>query len=475
MRRGEITAVELLALHLERIERYNPALNAIVVLDREAAGDAAREADDLRVQGIERPLLGLPVTIKDAIDVDGLPTTCGLTRRRDELPDADAPVVARLREAGAVIMGKTNLPPYASDWQTDNELFGRSNNPWNLDRTPGGSTGGGAAAVAAGLSPLEIGSDIGGSIRVPASFCGIYGHRPSDSLLPSSGHFPGSGLPASPAILNVLGPLARHPADLDLALAVLAGPDAGEDIAWRLDLPQPRHTDLRHFRVAVMPPVHWLPVSDDVAAALEALAGVLSGAGAHVAPALPDALGDLRQTHGLYAELVSAIFSFGAGQRQDSRHRQAQTLLASGDEFDGASARGLTISAHDFLTLLRRRESLRASYREFFRRWDIFLAPITLAPAFPHDSRPEEERTVEIAGKTIPYNRHLVYPGLATLTGQPATAFPAGRTGEMLPVGLQAIGPYLEDRTPIQFAQLVAEEIGGYDVPPGYDSALVHH
>lgn len=469
LRGQEISAVELLDLHLRRIAMHNPALNAIVALDLEGAQRTARECDDLRVLGNELPLLGLPITVKDAIDVAGLPTTSGLRRRRDVRPAADARAVARLRNAGAVIMGKTNVPPYVADWQTDNPLFGRTKNPWDLDRTPGGSTGGGAAAVASGLSPLELGSDIGGSIRLPAAFCGVYGHRPSDSALPVSGHFPGAPLPSQPAVLNVLGPLTRSAADLDLALGVMAGPDVGDDVAWRLEFPPPRHERLQEFRVAVMPGLEWLPVSDSVAAALEAVSAALQQAGARVAEAWPDVLDDSHRYHAQYETLLSSVFSFLLGQDEDARREEAARLRRAGDTLDAARADGLTASAHEFLGSLRRREEVRASYRAFFREWDILLAPITLTEAFPHDSRPEAERTIAVGGKEVPYMRQLVYPGLATLSGQPATAFPADKTASGLPVGLQAIGPYLEDRTPIRFCQLVAERLGGYVVPPGYE------
>ncbi len=218
LNKRQLSAVELLDLHLHRIERYNPALNAIVTFDFEHARQSAIAADKARAQGVHCALLGLPVTIKDTIDVAGLPGTAGVERYRDRRPEHDAPLVARVREAGAVIIGKTNVPPYAGDWQSANPVFGRTNNPWDLSRSPGGSTGGGAAAVAAGLTPLEFGSDIGGSIRIPAAFCGVFGHKPSETAVPRNGHFPGSPLPNSATVLSVLGPLARDTRDLELAL-----------------------------------------------------------------------------------------------------------------------------------------------------------------------------------------------------------------------------------------------------------------
>src|SRR5581483_2431163 len=222
---------------------------------------------------------------------------------------SDSLLVRRLREAGAIIIGKTNIPPMLADWQADNPLFGRTNNPWALDRTPGGSTGGGGAALAAGLTPLEFGSDIGGSIRYPASWCGVYGHRPSVGVVPQSGHFPGSALPNPAITLPVLGPLARTAEDLELALDVVAGPDVGDEVAWRLELPPARRTRLADLRVAVLPRPDWLPIDPEIAAGIETLASRLSHIGARVGEAQPDGFGDLREHHALYWTMLSAVFA----------------------------------------------------------------------------------------------------------------------------------------------------------------------
>ena len=264
LNKRQVSAIELLEMHLRRIERYNPALNAIVTFDIEHAKKNAIAADEARIKGKHGALLGLPITIKDTIDVEGLPGTAGVEQYKDRRPEHDAPLVARVRAAGAVIMGKTNIPPYAGDWQSANPVFGRTNNPWDLSRTPGGSTGGGAAALAAGLTPLEFGSDIGGSIRIPAAFCGVFGHKPSDTAVPRSGHFPGSPLPNTATALSALGPLARDAHDLELALDVIAGPAIGEDTSWHLQLPPARHERLSDFRVALLPPLLWLPVDAEI-------------------------------------------------------------------------------------------------------------------------------------------------------------------------------------------------------------------
>jgi len=461
---GKISAAELLGLHHAQINRYNGALNAIVWRDDDGARQAARAADQARAQGRLPPLLGLPLTIKDCIHVRDMPTTSGVLERADAMAGQDAPAVARLRAAGTVIMGKTNVPPYAGDWQSENPVYGRSNNPWDLERTPGGSTGGGAAAVAAGLSPLELGSDIGGSIRVPSVFCGIYGHKPSETAVRSVGHLPGSTLPNPARAMAVQGPLARSAKDLELALDVIAGPQAGEDVAWRLELPPARHERLAGYRVAVLPPVPWLPVDAEILGALDRLAKALGRAGAKVEETQPAVFGDLRNYYRTYRRLLSVLANLGRSAAD--RGHDAAGIRADSDAFDDlAWADGLEASASDYVTWFAHRERYRGALRAFFQEWDVLIAPAALTPAFPHMPQPMSERWLEVDGQQVPYGRQAVYPGLASLSGHPATAFPVGLTAGGLPIGLQAIGPYLEDRTPIRFAGLVAEAIGGYQPP----------
>lgn len=467
LRERRLSAVELLDLHLRRIERFNPTLNAIVIPDYDNARKVAEAADAARARGEDSPLLGLPLTIKDCIDVAGLLGTAGVEQFAGRIPESDSRLTARVRKVGAVIMGKTNVPPNAGDWQSVNPIFGRTNNPWDLSRTPGGSTGGGAAALAAGLTPLEFGSDIGGSIRIPSAFCGLYGHKPSETALARSGHFPGSPLPNPGAIMSVQGPLARSAGDLELAFDVTAGPDVGEDIAWRLEVPHARHERLSDFRVAVLPAIGWLPVDAEILEAQERLTSALSKAGTTVKEAQPEAFGDLRRHHQLYSTILTLITSAG-GTAEERRHR-AEGMRATGDEFDTAMAQGLEASAVDFMALLREREQFRQSYRQFFSDWDVLIAPITIVPAFPHTDAPWPKRTVEVNGNPVAYGLQTVYPAIATLCGQPATAFPMSLTRSGLPIGLQAIGPYLEDHTSMRFAALVERELGGFRRPPGYE------
>ena len=467
LNKRQVSAVELLDLHLHRIERYNPTLNAIVTFDIEHAKKTAIAADEARTQGKQGALLGLPITIKDTIDVEGLPGTAGVEQYKDRRPEYDAPLVARVRAAGAVIMGKTNVPPYAGDWQSDNRVFGRTNNPWDLSRSPGGSTGGGAAALAAGLTPLEFGSDIGGSIRIPAAFCGVFGHKPSDTAVPRSGHFPGSPLPNTATALSALGPLARDAHDLELALDVIAGPAIGEDTSWHLQLPAARHERLSNFRVALLPPLPWLPVDAEILAAQDTYIGALRRAGCHVEIAAPEGFGDFSNWYELYLKLLFVMMFIG--EDENRRRRQAEAMHRSGDRYLQASADGIMASASDYIIWHGQRETYRAMWRAFFREWDVLLTPTNIVPAFPHTDAPYQQRALTINGVTVPYSRQSVYAGIATLAGQPATTFPAGITNDGLPIGLQAIGPYLEDRTPIRFASLVTRELGGFHRPPGYD------
>src|SRR5881296_2910024 len=263
-------------------DRIDPFASAVDMLAALRARRLAEAADAQRARGEDAPLRGLPMTLKESINVRGLRTTAGMTMWKDFRSEHDAPVTQRVKGAGAVVMAKTNVPQMLADWQSNNPVYGRSNNPWDLARTPGGSTGGGAAALAAGLTPLEFGSDIGGSIRVPAAFCGVYGHRPSETAMPRSGQFPMPPLPNAAVVMGVQGPMARSAADLELALDVAAGAEVGEDVAWRLTLPPARRERLGDFRVAVLPSLDWMPVDGEVAAAVDAVASRLSGLGAKV-------------------------------------------------------------------------------------------------------------------------------------------------------------------------------------------------
>jgi amidase len=472
LRAGKISPSELTELYIGRIEHYDAKLNAVVVRDFERARQAARAADATRGTSTD-PLHGVPITLKESINVAGLGTTCGVPEWRAFVSKHDAPAWTRLRAAGAILLGKTNVPPMLADWQSCNPVYGRANNPWDVTRTPGGSSGGSAAALAAGLSALEVGSDIGGSIRVPAAFCGVYGHRPSETLLPKSGQFPMPPMPNAAVVMGVQGPLARSADDLELALSVLAGADVGEDVAWRVVLPPARGTRLTDYRVAILPQIPWLTVDDHITAALDDVATRLGRLGCTVKHTQPDGMGDWREHHAIYRSLLSAVT--GARMDEEARRQRIEMFRRADDDFSRAALRGLEGTAGEYILWNGKREMYRAAWRAFFREWDVVLAPAINVLAYPHVDRPwpvddsDLTLTFQVNGRAVPYMDGLVYPAVSTVAGQPATAFPAGRSRDGLPIGLQAIGPYLEDRTPIRFAALLAREIGGFVKPEGYD------
>ncbi len=440
----QVSAVELADAAIARIERLDGPINAVVVRDFDRAREAAKAADQALAEGERRPLLGLPMTVKEAHNVAGLPTTWGAAMFKDWIATTDSIGVARLKAAGAVILGKTNVPPFLSDWQSDNPIHGRTNNPWDLGRSPGGSSGGSAAALAAGMVALEFGSDIGGSIRVPSAFCGLFGHKPSHDLIPQRGHAP-PGLDSDGVPLNVLGPMSRSAADLDLALDVLAGPSPREAVGYRLALPPARHARLSDYRVLMLTQHPAAPVDDEIIAALDGLAARLEAAGAKVSRQ-SDRLPDLTAAHVTYMSLLGPLMS-------------PPEAMAAPD----APRVGAWLQATFAQTTVRR------AWASVFETVDVVLAPVLGSVAFPHDDSPDvQTRTLSINGQLSPYFGQLAWPGMAVLANLPATAAPIGQTRSGLPIGAQIIGPYLEDRTTIGFAGLLEREFGGFRRPPGY-------
>lgn len=459
-----ISSVELTELHLARIEATDGPLNAIPVRTADRALDAARRADAARAAGEHGALLGLPMTLKESTQTAGLPQSAGIEPLKDYRPATDGSIARDVFAAGACLLGKTNIPVGLGDWQADSPVYGRTNNPWDHTRTPGGSTGGGGAALAVGMTPLEIGSDIGGSIRVPAAYCGVYGHRPSETAIPQPGAFPMADLPNPAFVMGVQGPLARSAVDLELLFDVVTGPVVGEETAWQLHLPAARHDRLADFRVAIMPALSLAQPSADMQRKVDELASFLGNAGAHVAEAMPDV--DHAAYHRDYLTLLSAMMS--QGQSREEREQAARERIATGDPALAAEAYGLTLDAHELLSVLARRERARVAWRAFFVDWDVIVCPTALDVAFPHQTGDFNLRTLSVDGRTVPYGDNLVYPMWAIFAGQPATAFPAGTGSAGLPLGLQAIGPYLEDRTTMRFAQLLERDWYAFERPPGY-------
>jgi len=462
LRARKVSSSELVEMHLQRIEELDGPLNAIPIRTADRARDAAKLADAALARGLRAPLLGLPMTLKESTQTAGLPQTAGIELFKDYKPATDGPIAQSVFAAGACLLGKTNIPVALGDWQADSPIYGRTNNPWDLRRTPGGSTGGGGAALAAGLTPLEIGSDIGGSIRVPGTYCGVYGHRPTETAIPRPGSFPMADHPNPAALMGVQGPLARSAEDLELLFDVVAGPEVGEAVGWRLDLPHARHARLGDFRVAVMPTFPWVKPSAEMQGKVDALARFLSQQGAKVAQAMPQL--NFEQYFRDYLCLLTVQVTQGQSREQ----REAAAKARSNRSLLDAQADGLTIDAVGYLTLLRRREQARAAWRAFFEDWDVLIGPMTLDAAFEHQTGPMNERKLRIDNELVPYELNLTYPMWAIFAGQPSTAFPAGLNRAGLPLGLQAIGPYLEDRTTLRFAQLLEREWEGFRRPPGY-------
>ena len=468
--RGELSSRELLEHQIRRIERLDPGLNAVVTRDLEGARAAAAAADVALARGERRgPLHGVAITFKDTLETAGLRTTAGYPPLASHVPSADATVVARLRAAGAIVLGKTNVPLLAGDAQTYNAIFGVTRNPWDAARTPGGSSGGAAAALAAGLTPLEVGSDIGGSIRTPCHWCGVYGHKPTHGIVPLRGHIPGPPGTLAEPDLAVAGPMARTPRDLARALELLAGPLPDRAAGWRLALPAPRRARLADWRVAA-----WLddpsgPVDPAVRACLQQAVDALRAAGVHVDEGARPAL-SLAQVEERYLQLLFSVLF--AGIPPDTFQKLLETAAApppGAPEALVRAARGGTLRHRDWLSANEAREHVRARMAEFFQEFDLLLMPVNPLPAIPHDpSEPMLARRLRIGGAEASYLELFRWIALATLALLPATAAPVGRTPEGLPVGIQIVGPYLEDRSCLELAARLEEVLGGFVPPPGF-------
>ena len=466
-----ISAIELLELHLDRVNEVNPTVNAVVTIDEEGARRQARVADEKLARGESvGPLHGLPMTIKDSFSVAGMTATCGLEVLRDYRPPQDAVAVAKIRAGGAIIFGKTNLPAGAADHQSSNTLFGLTRNPWDLERTVGGSSGGSAAALTTGMTSLELGSDIGGSIRVPAHFCGVYGHKSSFGLVSREGHIPPPPGYLAPSELGVVGPLARSASDLELLFDVILGMDGVDGTGAELRLPQARHENLRGFRVAVWNNGDAYPLDETYSTAIEELVEDLKRLGVNaVMTARPPI--DAAKSHQVYLEALFGIIGTGLPPAE------LDTVFREGDAADEGSyarrvADAVRQSLADYFEGREERYRLYRAWRAFFDDYDVLLCPITPTVAFPHDLErldlaAQFSRRLAVNGSTIPYMDNLAWPGLVTVANLPATAIPTGRMVGSVPAGVQVVGPYLGDRTTLRFAQLVERELGGFRAPPG--------
>lgn len=473
IRNREVGALEVLDHVLSRLDRFNPSLNAVVATDIDAARVRSREADTALARGdLWGPLHGLPMTVKDAFEVAGMPATCGDPNLEDHVPQTNATAVQRAVDAGAVIYGKTNVPIQLFDFQSYNEIHGTTNNPWDISRTPGGSSGGAAAALSAGLTTLEIGSDIGGSIRNPAHYCGIFGHKPSFGIVPKRGHIPPPPGSLSEADLSVIGPLARFAEDLDLGLDVLAGPDQPESVGWRLDLPQPRRRTFKDYRVAIRFEDAACPIDRDYLDRLQQIADGLEGAGVLVnfEPHLPISL---EESYRAYWKLLGAVIGSRIQQREHRLDRLMAPLIRLGGRAKPGTKSGVRLARaqrfRDWALTHEARQRMRSIWSEFFSHHDVLLMPVVPTPAFKHlHGGSVFSRSLSINGETRPYSDQFVWASLASLAYLPATVAPVGLTSDGLPIGVQIVGPYLEDRTTIDFAKRLSELTGGFVAPPGF-------
>jgi amidase len=468
MRARQISSLELTQHTLRRIDAFQPRLNAYVYQLREEALAAARQADDALARGEGRGVFhGVPINVKESFGVQGQPCTWGIPAFKDAKAPANSVAVRRLLDAGAILLGGTNVPKHLMDGQSCNEIYGVTNNPWNLALTPGGSSGGSAASLAAGMAFLSVGSDIGGSIRTPASFCGIYGHKPTLDIVSQIGHFPGGmhNAPGFSTLMAVAGPMARTADDLEAALRVLAGPEPPASLAWRWSLPPARRQTLRDFRVGYVLEDPAVPVSGETKAVLESAVRACEKAGATLHVGWP---ADFR-----FQELLD-IYHFHLGAFDFSvmpqgRQEGVRPKLEKRSDF---YAQGALSSFAAWQSQNMKRLAYRARWQRFLETIDVFLLPTAFTTAFPHSTESVETRLLPTPeGGSQMFWDLVSYICPATLTGCPATTAPVGLSKSGLPVGLQIIGPYLEDATPIRFAALLAGEIGGFQPPKGYEGS----
>ncbi len=468
IRDRQISSRELLDGLVARAERVNPALNAIVAWDVERAKAAAHAADDATARGeFSGPLHGLSMTVKDVFETAGLVTTSGAMALATHVPATDALGVARLRQAGVIIFGKSNTSEYAGDWQTYNDVYGRTNNPWDVSRTAGGSSGGAAAAVAAGLTPLEFGSDIGGSIRNPSHYNGVYGLKPSWGIVPVRGHIPGPPGTLTTVDVGVAGPIARSVADLRIALGVLAGPVPEDAAGWRLDLdPGPDPGNVGNLRIATLlgEGDDVVPIARDVRACLEAFASRLSAAGAAVeAATLPVPLADGLAT---WRDITLPIVGSGLPDPLFATFVELESV--AGDDPALVMGRAMAGRFRDVLTATDRRQRQRVAWEEFFRHYDVALAPVMPTAAFPHDTeRPIVERMLDVDGVPVSHFAASAWCCAIGVMLLPVVTLPTGLTGAGLPVGVQVIGPFLSDLRLLRIAELLDAAAGpGFSQPP---------
>lgn len=468
----KVSSAELVELYLSRIDTYNASLNAIVTVDPDAARRVAKRSDAARARGDELgPLHGLPITVKDSYETAGMRTTCGRRDLADYVPTQDAEAVARLRRAGAIIMGKTNMPTGNQDVQASNPVFGRTNNPWDAARTSGGSAGGGAAATAAGLTSFDYGSEIGGSTRIPAHYCGLYGHKSTWRSVPLVGHIPSA--PGNPgrwgqADMACAGVQVRGARDIIPALEATVGPMQA-DGGFSYALAPPRAGALKDFRVAVWAEDPHCPIDADVRRAMDDAVAALRAAGAHVVEQPATIPVDMAVSHNIFQSLVFGAFAVDRSTLSPASAAALGLRAVRHPRGEAANALGATLQSHRaWLFADAARHEMRDRWAGFFNEFDVLLLPVTPTPAPLHHNKDHDRlgRTIDVDGVSRSYWDQLKWNALANIAGTPATTMPITTTATGLPIGIQAMGPAGGDRTTVEFAALLTEVLGGFRVPP---------
>ena len=442
IRAGHVSATEVLEAHLAQINTHNPMLNAIVTMDVERARERAREADEALARGeLWGPLHGVPFTLKDAHATAGMRTTTGFPPLADYVPHEDSTATARLKAAGGILIGKTNVAMLLADYQTTNPIFGRTNNPWNIERTPGGSSGGAAAALAAGMTPFDIGTDLSASIRIPAHFCGVFGLKPTEQRVPLTGLLPGLPTPRSVRIMSCIGPMARTVEDLALLYSIIAGPDGRDTEVQPVPVDEVPQLALKHLRIALAPTFPGLPVAAAIRDAVEALAQQLQPLCAAVEEATLPAL-DFNQ------ELMSAgaLISMVTGAFQPEEQERPTSLA-------------------QYLEALDRRDRSMLAWEQFFEKWDVLLCPPSMVTAFPHC---ETGSPLQVDGQEVIYWMVSGHGTLFNYTGHPAVVLPYKLDHDGLPIGVQLVGKRWDEARLLAMAKAISEVTGAFQRPPGY-------
>lgn len=457
MRVRKISSVELVEAHLSRIEELNPNLNAFVEIDSDRARAHAKATDEAltRNSGTASPgpLHGVPISIKSSIDVAGLRTECGSRLRKGIVAHEDAPLVARLRGAGAIVLGNTNVPEFLMAYETDNLLYGRTNSPWDLERTPGGSSGGEAAAIAAGCSAGGIGSDGGGSVRIPAHYSGICGLKPTSGRIPCTGHYPGSAGPF--AQLGVVGPMARTIRDVELLFEVVAGPDSGDPCAAPVPLRRPSEADIRKLRVAYFEDDGVTPVTPETAAAVRAAAEALRQQGFQVEHWMPPGLERIWR---LWWNLFGLAGQMAFEQTVAGREDELSPVLR---DFRARVAVEPPLTAGELLNTLLERDVIRIAILAKMEEFPILICPACAVPAFRHG-----EREWTIQGRKVEYLKAMSYSQWFNLLGNPAAVVPVGKSPEGLPIGVQIVGRPWQEEEILAVAAKIEDSCGGFRRPP---------